>query len=138
MLGAMMFKQTQTPFDVPGNWPGVEGGGWLLEAVLLPGWGWGVDVGGVGGVGGCGWGWWMVWGVIGDGGGVLSQVLDRDAQHRLSTRNATRVKRGSKLYILPNFDGKYDVFLIFAKIQGSKLFKFSRDLSRGIEMVEHM
>ena len=23
MLGAMMFKQTQTPFDVPGNWPGV-------------------------------------------------------------------------------------------------------------------
>ena len=23
---AMMFKQTHTPFDVPGNWPGVEGG----------------------------------------------------------------------------------------------------------------
>ena len=29
MNGAMMFKQTQTPFDVLGNWPGVEGGGWL-------------------------------------------------------------------------------------------------------------
>ena len=29
MLGAMLFKQTQTPFDVPGNWPGVEEGGWL-------------------------------------------------------------------------------------------------------------
>ena len=27
MLGAMMFKQTQTPFDVPGNWPGGGGGG---------------------------------------------------------------------------------------------------------------
>ena len=23
------FKQTQTPFDVSGNWPGVEEGGWL-------------------------------------------------------------------------------------------------------------
>ena len=54
-------------------------------------------------------------------GGVLVQVLDRDAQHRPSTRNATRVKKGgSKLYILLNFDekygSKYDIFLIFAKI----------------------
>ena len=29
MNGAMMLKQTQTPLDVLGNWPGVEGGGWL-------------------------------------------------------------------------------------------------------------
>ena len=29
MNGAMIFKQTQTPFDVLGNRPGVEGGGWL-------------------------------------------------------------------------------------------------------------
>ena len=29
MLGVMMFKQTPTPFDVPG--PGVEGGGWLSQ-----------------------------------------------------------------------------------------------------------
>ena len=27
-----MFKQTQTPFDVPGNWPCVEEGGWLSKA----------------------------------------------------------------------------------------------------------
>ena len=40
-------------------------------------------------------------------GGVLGQVLDRDAQHRPPTRNATRVEKGgSKLYILPNFDEK--------------------------------
>ena len=42
---------------------------------------------------------------------LLGQVLDRDAQHRPSTRNAIRVKKkkgggGSKLYILPNFDEK--------------------------------
>ena len=43
----------------------------------------------------------------GGGGGVLGQVSDRDAPHRPSTRNATRVKKGgSKLYILPNFDEK--------------------------------
>ena len=29
MNGGMMFKQTQTLFDVQGNWPGVEDGGWL-------------------------------------------------------------------------------------------------------------
>ena len=29
MPEAMMLKQTQTAFDVQGNWPGVEGGGWL-------------------------------------------------------------------------------------------------------------
>ena len=29
MNGAMMFKQAQAPFDVLGNCPGVEGGGWL-------------------------------------------------------------------------------------------------------------
>ena len=43
------------------------------------------------------------------GGGVLGQVSDRDAPHRPSTRNATRVKKKqlwSKLYILPNFDEK--------------------------------
>ena len=40
-------------------------------------------------------------------GGVLGQVSDRDAPYRLSTRNATRVKKGgSKPYILPNFDEK--------------------------------
>ena len=40
-------------------------------------------------------------------GGVLGQVLDRDAQHRPPTRNGTRVEKGgSKLYILPNFDEK--------------------------------
>ena len=47
--------------------------------------------------------------------GVLGQVCkvsDRDAQHRPSTRSATRVKKkgggggGSKLYILPNLDEK--------------------------------
>ena len=37
MLGAMMFKQTQTPFDVPGNWPGVEGGGWLSQLTSYAG-----------------------------------------------------------------------------------------------------
>ena len=41
------------------------------------------------------------------GGRVPGQVLDRDAQHRPSTRNVTRVKKGgSKLYILPNYDEK--------------------------------
>ena len=41
---------------------------------------------------------------IGDGSG---QVSDRDAQHRPSPQNATRVKKeGSKLYIFPNFDEK--------------------------------
>ena len=30
MPGAVMIKQTQPPFDVLVNWPGVEGGGWLL------------------------------------------------------------------------------------------------------------
>ena len=37
MHGAMMFKQTQTPFDVPGNWPGVEGGGWLSKLARYAG-----------------------------------------------------------------------------------------------------
>ena len=37
MLGAMMFKQTQTPFDVPGNWPCVEGGGWLSSLASYAG-----------------------------------------------------------------------------------------------------
>ena len=31
MSGAVMFKQTQTPFDVQGNWLGVKGGVWLSE-----------------------------------------------------------------------------------------------------------
>ena len=40
-------------------------------------------------------------------GGVLGWVLDRDAQHRPLTRNATKgEKGGSKLYILTNFDKK--------------------------------
>ena len=44
-------------------------------------------------------------GCLGPGGG--GSVSDRDAQHLLSTRNATRVKiGGSKLYILPYFDEK--------------------------------
>ena len=32
------------------------------------------------------------------GGGVLGQVSDRDAPHRPSTRNATRVKKGGRNY----------------------------------------
>ena len=66
----------------------------------------------------------------GGGGWVLSQISDRDAHHCLSTwRNAARVKKGGlKLYILPNFyekqGSKYDIFLIFVKIKGSKLYKF--------------
>ena len=45
--------------------------------------------------------------VGGGGGGILCQVSDRDAQHRPSTKNATRVKkRESKIDILPNFDEK--------------------------------
>ena len=41
----------------------------------------------------------------GGGGGVcLGWVSDRDAQHRMLTRNATKgQKGGSKLYISPNF-----------------------------------
>ena len=73
---------------------------------MIPGrGGWGVGVGG--GVGGGGWGVGGVgWG--GRGGGVLGQVSDRDAHHRPSTRNATRVKKKGgvetiKLYILPIF-----------------------------------
>ena len=46
-------------------------------------------------------GWWMLdvpprgWG---GWGGVLGQVLDREAQHRPSTRNVTRVKKGGQNY----------------------------------------
>ena len=42
--------------------------------------------------------------------GVLGWVSDRDAQHRLLTRNTKKGQKGgggmSKLYILPNFDKK--------------------------------
>ena len=38
-------------------------------------------------------------------GGVLGQVSDRDAPHRPSTQNATRVKKGGR-NIFPNFDEK--------------------------------
>ena len=37
MNGAMMFKQTQTSFDVLANWPGVEGGGWLSKLASYEG-----------------------------------------------------------------------------------------------------
>ena len=40
------------------------------------------------------------------GGEGLTWILDRDAQHRLLTQNATKGKKGSKLNILQNFDKK--------------------------------
>ena len=55
------------------------------------------------------------------GGGVLGQVSDRDAPHRPSTQNASRVKKGGRNYtffpiLMKNRGSKYDIFLIFAKI----------------------
>ena len=76
-------------------------------------------------------------------GGVLGQVLDRDAQHRPSTRNATRVKKGGRNYtfcpILMKNRGRNTTFSSFLlKYRGRNYTNFPETQKRGVEMAEHM
>ena len=76
-------------------------------------------------------------------GGLLGQVPDRDAQHRLSTRNATRVKKGGRNYtfclILMRNQGRNTTFSPFVlKYRGRNYTNFLETWKRGVEMAEHM
>ena len=72
----------------------------------------------------------------GGGGGVLSLVSDRDAPHRPSTRNATRVKKGGRNYtfcpILVKNRGRNTTFCSFLlKYRGRNSTNFQRPEKGG-------
>ena len=77
-------------------------------------------------------------------GGVLGQVSDRDAQHRPSTRNATRVKKKGRSKdtfcpILMKNRGRYTTFSSFLlKYMGRNYTNFPETWKRGVEIAEHM
>ena len=91
------------------------------------------------------------------GGGVLGQVSDRDAPHRPSTRNATRVKKGGRNYtffpILMKNRGRNTTFSSFLlkyrgqnmtfsscllKYRGRNSTNFPETWKRGVETEEHI
>ena len=76
-------------------------------------------------------------------GGVLGQVSDRDAPHRSSTRNATRVKKGGRNYtfcpILMKNRGRNTTFSSFLlKYRGRNSTNFPETWKRGVETEEHI
>ena len=85
-----------------------------------------------------------LWALKSRGGGLLGQVPDRDAQHRPSTRNATRVKKkGGRDYtfclIFMRNKGRNTTFSPFLlKYRGRNYTNFLETWKRGVEMVEHM
>ena len=93
----------------------------------------------------------------GGGGGVLGQVSDRDAPHRPSTRNATRVKKGGRNYtfcpilmknrgrnttfssFLLKYRGQNTTFSSFLlKYRGRNSTNFPETWKRGVETEEHI
>ena len=91
------------------------------------------------------------------GGGVLGQVLDRDAPHRPLTRNATRIKKGGRNYtffpILMKNRGRNTTFSSFLlkyrgqnttfsscllKYRGRNSTNFPETWKRGVETEEHI
>ena len=90
-------------------------------------------------------------------GGVLGQVSDRDAPHRPSTRNATRVKKGCRNYtfcpilmknrgrnttfssFLLKYRGQNTTFSSFLlKYRGRNSTNFPGTWKRGVETEEHI
>ena len=90
-------------------------------------------------------------------GGVLGQVSDRDAPHRPSTRNATRVKKGGRNYtfcpilmknrgrnttfssFLLKYRGQNTTFSSFLlKYRGRNSTNFPETWKRGVETEEHI
>ena len=98
---------------------------------------------------------WIVWRHL--PGGVLGQVSDRDAPHRPSTRNATRVKKGGRNYtfcpilmknrgrnmtfssFLLKYRGQNTTFSSFLlKYRGRNSTNFPETWKRGVETEEHI
>ena len=96
-----------------------------------------------------------VWGMKQTPGGVLGQVSDRDAPHRPSTRNATRVKKGGRNYtfcpilmknrgrnttfssFLLKYRGQNTTFSSFLlKYRGRNSTNFPETWKRGVETEE--
>ena len=94
---------------------------------------------------------------MGTPGGVLGQVSDRDAPHRPSTRNATRVKKGGRNYtfcpilvknrgrnttfssFLLKYRGQNTTFSSFLlKYRGRNSTNFPETRKRGVETEEHI
>ena len=90
-------------------------------------------------------------------GGVLGQVSDRDAPHRPSTRNATRVIKGGRNYrfcpifmknrgwnttfssFLLKYGGQNTTFSSFLlKYRGRNSTNFPETWKRGVETEEHI